>query len=176
MNKESVRWLRLFRKNGKRKMCQLYLKWSAMRWRCLNPRHEKFSYYGGRGITICAEWNDYAVFRAWALANGFSKDMSLDRIDVNGNYGPDNCRWIPLSHQQDNTRWVHRLTLNGITKSLPEWARELGVSPFLLRSRLYEGWSDEQVLTTPKLAGGAYRQGVQHKPRGRKPKSSITLQ
>ena len=147
--------------------CSLYNIWHSMRERCLCATYRDYKYYGGRGITICAEWSDYGAFRAWALSHGFCKGMTLDREDGNGNYEPGNCRWIPRGAQQENIRRAIMLTLNGDRKSLYRWARITGLSPDLLRTRHYNGWTDEQILTTPVLATGVWRPGVQHGLRGR---------
>lgn len=133
--------------DGKRITCTLYNIWHSMRLRCRTPGYRDYKYYGGRGITICAEWDEYASFRAWALSNGFGPGMSIERNDVNGNYGPDNCCWIPKSEQQDNTRRVKKLTVNGVTKPLPVWARETGIAPTLIRTRLKAGWDHTSCVT-----------------------------
>lgn len=134
---------------GKRVSCSLYNIWHSMRLRCLTPGYRDYKYYGGRGITICDEWSDYGAFRVWAVSNGFGKGMSIERNNVQRGYAPDNCSWIPLGHQQDNTRRVHRLTVGGITKSLPEWSRIHGVKAAVINSRLRLGWDHERAVTTP---------------------------
>jgi hypothetical protein len=153
---------------------KLYGVWNAMRGRCNSPGTKDYKRYGARGIRVCDEWNDYAVFRAWALKSGFRKGLTLDRKDSDGDYYPANCQWIPKGEQQANIRRAIRLTLNGETKSLYRWARVVGMSADLLRARVYEGWTDEQVLTTPLLRNGHYRPGVQHKPRGRKRRIDVS--
>jgi hypothetical protein len=88
---------------------RLYSVWTAMKTRCGNPKHMYYKNYGGRGIRVCPEWNDYAAFRDWALAHGYDKDApkgicTLDRIDVDGNYCPENCRWVDMKTQNNNKR------------------------------------------------------------------------
>lgn len=154
------------RPNGPRVSCSLYNIWHSMRLRCFTPGYRDYKYYGGRGITICDEWSNYETFRTWALANGFGKGMSIERNNVHRGYAPDNCSWIPKSHQQDNTRRVHRLTVSGVTKSLPEWARLRGIKATVINSRLQMGWNHEQAVTIPIGQG---RPAEFHKKRGRKP-------
>jgi len=89
---------------------RLYKVWKGMRERCYYSKHKGYKYYGGRGISVCDSWrNDFASFESWALANGYDRDAkkgecTLDRIDVNGNYCPENCRWVPMSVQNKNKR------------------------------------------------------------------------
>lgn len=148
--------------DGSKLWCRLYRAWANMgsRTRSKTPRYWKS--WGSKGVKVCPEWSEYAPFRAWSLAHGFRKGMSLDRIDNDGHYSPENCRWIPRGDQMHNKGNSIRLTLNGVTKSLPVWARELGVSQALLMGRYQNGWTDEQTLTLPK---GENRPGMK---RGRK--------
>jgi hypothetical protein len=107
-----------------------------MQRRCYEPKYKGFKNYGGRGVTVCAEWRaDYrAFFRDMGRKPG--PRYSLDRIDNNGNYEPSNCRWVPLEHQMRNRRGVHRITFQGETKCLTEWAESLGVGRWVMTRRL----------------------------------------
>lgn len=134
---------------GNRGRTRLYNIWLKMRARCLNPSDPNYPYYGGRGITICPEWNDFAAFHAWAYANGYRDDLTLDRIDNDGPYSPDNCRWVPAKRQARNRRNNRLLTFRGETKSVVEWAEEVGIPAHTLRQRLHRGWPVERALTTP---------------------------
>ena len=83
----------------------LFHKWTGMKDRCYNQNARQYQDYGGRGISVCDEWREsFAAFRDWALANGYQEGLSIDRIDVNGNYCPENCRWITMAEQQRNKR------------------------------------------------------------------------
>jgi hypothetical protein len=108
-----------------------------------------YRWYKAKGIKFCAEWNEYANFRAWAIANGYRKGLWLEREDGNGDYGPDNCCWTTREEQMLNQSHVHRVTFNGVTKPLPVWVRELGLPIVVIRARLNHGWSDEHALTVP---------------------------
>ncbi len=157
--------------DGRRVTSRLYNSFVNMHRRCNSETRMEYQNYGARGIKICAEWlHNFEAFRAWALANGFRKGVTIDRIDGNLGYFPANCRWATPREQTYNTKSVHKLTVNGVTKLLPIWAQELGVTPTLLRSRRREGWTDEQIVLTPK---GAPRIGYTPKPRGRKPKARV---
>lgn len=128
----------------------IYSSWHSMKQRCLNPNAQSYHYYGGRGITIFDEWkDDFMNFYNWAIENGYTEGMTIERIDVNGNYEPDNCTWIPQSEQSNNTRRNKPVAFNGKTKNVTEWSKELGFNRGMLRKRLSSGWSIERALTTP---------------------------
>lgn len=129
---------------------RLYRIWRGMKARCLNPNVLCFPNYGGRGITVCAEWTDsFDPFRDWALANGYRDNLTIDRIDVNGNYCPDNCRWVSMKTQCENRSNNNLLKLDGETQPVSVWAERIGVSADLLYSRKRKGWTDERILKTP---------------------------
>ena len=123
--------------------------WSGMRYRCFNPTSKLYPNYGGRGITICQEWSDFYAFQEWAFSSGYSEDLTIDRIDVNGPYSPENCRWATLRQQARNKRETIYLTLGEDCKPLADWAEELGIPWGTLHTRYLLGWSDERILTTP---------------------------
>ena len=122
--------------------------WKNMKARCENPKRPDYPLYGGRGVTICKEWSDdYIAFRSWAEANGYDDSLTLDRIDVNGNYQPDNCRWVTQKEQCNNTRCNIFLEYDGQTHTVKQWSELLGIKYGTLISRIHRGWSAERALT-----------------------------
>lgn len=127
---------------------RLYNIWSNMKSRCNNPKHTYYKNYGGRGITICQEWqNDFQSFYNWAMANGYREKLTIDRIDTNGNYEPSNCQWASRKAQQNNRRYNHIITYNGESHSISEWSRITGINKGALYSRIYRGWSLEKTFS-----------------------------
>lgn len=118
--------------------------------RCYNPENKRWANYGGRGIKVCVSWYFYRrVFYEWAHTNGYRPGLQIDRINVDGNYHPDNCRFVDSFVQQNNTTRSHRVTWNGRTQTLSEWAREIGVRPQALIHRFTRKWSIERAMTFP---------------------------
>ena len=128
---------------------RLFNIWTGMRKRCLGEYHVQYNDYGGRGITVCVEWNDFSVFQSWALDNGYSDDLTLDRIDVNGHYCPDNCRWASYKEQSRNRRNNRIITYNGESRCSSEWAELIGITKDVLYRRLKRGWTIDKALTQP---------------------------
>ncbi|PPA70072.1 hypothetical protein [Jeotgalibacillus proteolyticus] len=128
---------------------RIYVIWIHMRSRCLNESDIDYAHYGGRGIKICEEWSDYAVFYKWAKEKGYNQELTIERIDNDGNYEPTNCRWATRKEQARNRRSNPQFTFNGKTKTIPDWAEEMNISYSALRTRLHDGWSIEKALTTP---------------------------
>lgn len=127
--------------------------WNSMKQRCYNKSHEAYHRYGGRGISVCEEWrNDSYAFRKWAVSHGYRDDLTLDRVDVNGNYCPENCRWVTRKEQNNNRRDNHKLTFNGRTQFLHEWAEELGLTYGGIYDRLHRGLPVEKILA-PRMRG-----------------------
>ena len=126
---------------------RLYRIYSSMRERCYRPQHMHYANYGGRGIDVCPEWRgDFAAFREWAMSHGYADNLSIDRIDNDRGYSPDNCRWADAKTQCGNRRTCHMLTVDGQTHTLSEWARISGIKNSTIRERLKRGWSIERAL------------------------------
>lgn len=130
---------------------RLYAIWNSMRQRCNNANHAAYKNYGGRGIRICPEWDDYAIFREWSYTAGYDENAprglcTLDRIDVDGNYTPDNCRWISMKEQSNNKRDTPYFELDGVTHTLQEWSNITGIKYETLWRRYNAGWSSERAL------------------------------
>ena len=109
---------------------RLYNTWKTMIHRCENKKRIKYPMYGGRGISVCEEWHDFNTFVFWALLNGYQEGLQIDRIDNNGNYCPNNCRWVTPKQNSRNRRNTVYLTVNGKTKSVAEWCETIKVSAF----------------------------------------------
>lgn len=153
--------------NGKKNPCyrhgfygtHLYRVLTGMKTRCYNKKRSVYKLYGGRGITICSEWLDSKTgvqsFVSWSLENGYVKGMTIDRIDVNGNYTPENCRWIPFRRQCWNRRSNRIVKYRGQEKSIAEWCSILGYSRRYQSViwRLDRGWPVEKVFETPFIKG-----------------------
>ena len=119
--------------------------------KCNNPKHPSYKNYGARGIQVCKEWiNSFEKFRIWALNNGYKDNLTIDRIDVNGDYCPENCRWVDMKTQQNNKRTNKYLTYNGETLTIRQWEEKLGLGRDTLRYRLKLGFPLEVVLTSVK--------------------------
>ena len=116
---------------------KLYDVYYAMRKRCYNENCRAYKRYGARGITVCEEWlSDNTTFYEWAILAGYKDGLTLDRIDNNKGYSPDNCRWVDYKTQGNNTRRCHYITYKGKTQSMKLWAEELGINYSTLRNRL----------------------------------------
>lgn len=128
----------------------LYSVWRGMRTRCNLSSSRVYKDYGGRGIRVCDEWEQsFEVFAKWALSSGYCEGLTIDRIDVNGNYSPDNCRWITQREQVWNQRRTRFLTYQGITMSLGQWAKTTGMALSLVSSRFNRGWPPERIFDEP---------------------------
>lgn len=147
-------------KHGKRNS-RLYRIWCSMKRRTSVEVDSGYYKYGGRGIEMCDEWKEsFPSFSKWAISAGYSDSLSIDRIDNNKGYSPDNCRWVSIEVQARNKRNNINLTFQGETHILTDWAKLTGINFCTIRSRLGAGWSVERALTEPV-----------HTEKGRKTKS-----
>ena len=132
-----------------------YTIWQQMVNRCQNTQSQAYIDYGGRGIKVCDEWrgeNGFINFYNWATKNGYRDDLTIDRINNDGNYEPSNCRWITMKEQQNNRRNNHFLEFSGQVHTIAEWSDITGINPGTIRTRLKLGWPIEDVLTK-KVSG-----------------------
>lgn len=147
-------------KHGKNNT-RLHVIWDAMKKRCYLKSHIHYSNYGGRGITVCEEWrNDFLNFYNWAIANGYKEDLTIDRIDSDKNYSPDNCRWITHKEQQNNKRTNHFVEYKGRKYTISQLAEEKNIKYDILLYRINKGWDLEDAINLPVMKGGqkyAYR-------------------
>lgn len=125
---------------------RLYHIWYGMLERCRNEKNSFYHRYGGRGISVCNEWNDYEQFSIWAIDHGYKDGLSIDRINNDGNYEPNNCRWITKKQQHYNTSQCRYETIDGVTKCVAEWAEEYGMRYGLVLHRLSRGVSIQDAL------------------------------
>ncbi|MDO5398565.1 MAG: hypothetical protein Q4G33_11625 [bacterium] len=126
---------------------RLYRIYAGMKQRCYNPRSPKYPHYGGRGITICKEWlNDFMSFYNWSMSHGYADNLSIDRIDVNGNYEPSNCRWTTSKVQGNNTRVNHKVHFKGEIYTIAELSELLGIKYHVLQKRVIQGLTDDALL------------------------------
>ena len=140
--------------NGKTKSCgcskskvkhgdwhtRLYGIWSGMKRRCYVTTCKMYQYYGARGVKVCDQWkNDYLTFKEWALTHGYTDSLTIDRIDADGDYCPENCRWSTYLTQENNRRNNHYVGYQGVTYTVSELARKVGISSNMLNGRLRKG-------------------------------------
>ena len=134
---------------------KLNYRYENMISRCYNPKDKNYINYGARGIGVCDEWrNDSRTFYFWAIEHGYDEDANymqctLDRIDVNGDYSPENCRFVDIKTQCNNRTSNHLITYNGETHNLAGWEEKTGIKRGTIARRLKLGWSLDEVFTTP---------------------------
>lgn len=131
---------------------KLYHVWRQMQQRCTNPAHKDYPAWGGRGITVCAEWSDPLAFKAWAESNGYRDGVTIERIDNMAGYSPGNCRWISNRLQAKNTRRQRMVTIDGVLMDVADLARSSGINYTTLITRLNLGWPHDR-LTVKAIRG-----------------------
>lgn len=135
---------------------RIYGVWRSMKERCYVESNISYPNYGGRGIKVCQEWQEFIPFMEWSYANGYDEnakrgECTLDRIDVNGNYCPENCRWVSMSVQANNKTDNVYMEYNGIVDTLSNHARREGISPVLAETRKIQGKSVDEIFSTKCL-------------------------
>lgn len=126
---------------------RLYKIWDGMKCRCYSKSHMHYDKYGGRGIKICQEWRENpASFCEWAMANGYKDDLTIDRINHDGDYEPNNCRWITNAKQQTNKRNNRMITYKGKTQCVADWIRELNLDKARTYNRIANGWTEVEEI------------------------------
>ncbi|MFE6075613.1 hypothetical protein ACFVQB_14170 [Paenibacillus sp. NPDC057886] len=137
-------------RQGLRRKCdnkRILNTWNHMIQRCYTMKATHYNDYGGRGIKVCDEWrNSPQEFEKWAMSNGYSDVLTIDRINVDGNYEPDNCRWVDQKTQANNKRNNRYVEYEGIRKTIKQWSEELGVSEYRIRYRMNQGITDPKII------------------------------
>lgn len=131
---------------------RIYNTWKNMNRRCKKKGSAHYKLYGGRGIKVCEEWNSFEKFYE-DMKDGYTDDLTIDRIDVNGNYCKENCRWITMKEQSNNRRSNHILEFNGEKLNIEQWAKKLGIPRNRLQNRINRGWNLELALTNKIYPG-----------------------
>lgn len=127
---------------------RLYNIWCDIKKRCYNTRCVAYKNYGGRGIKVGDKWlNDFVTFKEWSIDNGYNDKLTLDRIDVDGDYEPSNCRWTTMKEQANNTRKNVYILYKGERKTIAQWSEITNIHPSTIQQRLRRGWSTEDILT-----------------------------
>lgn len=137
--------------NTHKKQNRLKSIYATMIKRCYSPKNISRKYYKDKGIRVCDDWlKDYKNFESWALAHGYKDDLTIERVNVNGNYCPENCKWATYKEQQNNTSRNRLIAYAGQTHTLKQWSEITGISYHALHHRLVrDNWSTERALTTP---------------------------
>ena len=127
---------------------RLHTIWHSMICRCKYKGTNSYNNYGGKGIKVCKEWEkDFMNFYNWAMENGYCENLTIDRINSNKDYCPENCRWITRKEQQNNLKTNRHIIYNGVIKNAKQWCDEYGISQTTFNDRLKRGWTIEQALT-----------------------------
>lgn len=144
------RWL--FKKNHGMTGTRIYIIWKNMRRRCSNVNDIEYKNYGGRGIKVCDRWMKFENFYS-DMKDGYSDKMTLDRMDVYGDYFKDNCRWATIQEQAENKQNTLRIVIDGESKTISEWARIVGINRETIWNRMKKGWSGLDAVKVPVRKG-----------------------
>lgn len=134
-------------KYNAKKYNRLYNIWKGINRRCYNKKDSSYNLYGGRGIIVCDDWkNDFEKFKDWAFENGYAEHLTIDRINNDGNYEPNNCRWATKKEQNSNTRRNIYITFNGETKVASDWAKQTGIGLYTILYRIRKNKPIEEIF------------------------------
>lgn len=130
---------------------RLYRIWRAMLNRCYDKNYWAYKYYGEKGVKVCDEWSkDFVDFKNWSILNGYSDNLTIDRIDNSKGYSPENCKWSTRKEQANNRSFCKKIEYQGKTQTLMQWCEELGLNYKRTYARLYKcGWTFERAISTP---------------------------
>lgn len=123
--------------------------WTSMHERCEYEKHPQYHNYGGRGVKVCDEWAEYIPFAKWAFRNGYAEELTIDRVDSNENYEPNNCRWVTIKEQQNNRRNNRIIEYKGEKYTLSQLAEKVGINKTTLKERLNAGWNVDEAVERP---------------------------
>ena len=140
-----------------------YGNYRSMMDRCYREKNCNYNRYGARGIRVCEEWHNIENFEKWVEENPYFEGATLDRINVDGDYEPSNCRWATMKEQCNNRSNTLYITYNGETHTISEWAEITGVNRSTLNNRYYKGWSIESMLTLTSCQGNQYTSKAQRR-------------
>ena len=144
---------------------RIYSIWENMLSRCENPKHKSYDLYGGRGIGICHKWKAFEPFMKWAYKNGYNETLTLDRIDSNQNYSPENCRWATTTEQANNRRTNHTIAIDGHLITLAESAEIYGINAHMIGRRVDAGWNVLDAISLPKHHRNGHEGRIAHNAR-----------
>lgn len=134
---------------------RLYTIWSGMKQRCYNKKKNNYMYYGDKGITVCKEWkDDFINFYNWAITNGYKDTLTIDRIDLKGDYEPKNCRWATIKEQNNNTSKNHWIEYNEERLTMSQFSEKYKIPYQVLKNRIRYKWSIDRIINTPFKMGG----------------------
>lgn len=132
-----------------------YGSYHSMMDRCYRETAKNYQNYGGRGIKVCEEWHNILAFEKWVHDSGYKKGLTLERIDVNKDYSPENCKWATPREQANNRRNTIYLEYHGETRTISEWAEKLGINHSTLKNRIHRGWTVEKALARRNYYGSS---------------------
>jgi hypothetical protein len=139
---------------------RIYNIWRGMKDRCNNKKSRDYKNYGGRGVLLYDAWNSFENFYEWVKISNYQENLTIDRINTNGNYEPSNCRWTTWLEQENNRRNTVYLTIAGETKPVTQWARENNLNFTTIKERMKRGWKESDLLIPPFPYGKRYEPNI----------------